>query len=90
MAPVTESSPCSRPVTREYSLSRSLLSVSMAAASRRASFWLSLATDLDLLRLPGQIGGGDLFPLQSERRLVGHHGQNHRSRGADAPRSDPP
>ena len=45
MAPVTESSPCSRPVTREYSRSRSLLSVSMAAASRRASFWVSLATD---------------------------------------------
>ena len=44
MAPVTESSPCSRLVTREYSLSRSLLSVSMAAASRRASFWVSLAT----------------------------------------------
>ena len=62
----------------------------MAAASRRASFWLSLATSLDLLRLPGQVGGGDLIPLQSERRLVGHHGQNHRSRGADAPGSDPP
>ena len=62
----------------------------MAAASRRASFWLSLATDLDLLRLPGQIGGGDLIPLQSERRLVGHHGQNHRAGRADAPGSDPP
>ena len=45
---------------------------------------------LDLLRLPGQIGGGDLLPLQSERRLAGHHGQNHRSRGADAPGSEPP
>ena len=45
MAPVTESSPCSRLVTREYSRSRSLLSVSMAEASRRASFWVSLATD---------------------------------------------
>ena len=62
----------------------------MAAASRRASLWLSLATDLDLLRLPGQIGGGDLIALQSERRLVGHHGQNHRGRRADAPGSDPP
>src|SRR5205807_3975914 len=45
---------------------------------------------LDLLRLPRQIGGGDLFLLQSERRLVGHHGQNHRSGRAGAPGSDPP
>src|SRR5712692_10372492 len=45
IAPVTESSPCSRTVTREYSRSRSPLSVSMAEASRRASFWLSLAMD---------------------------------------------
>ena len=45
---------------------------------------------LDLLRLPGQVGGGDLIALQPERRLVGHHGQNHRGRGADAPGSDPP
>ena len=43
--PVTESNPCSKTVTREYSRSRSPLSVSMAEASRRASFWLSLATD---------------------------------------------
>ena len=41
IAPVTESSPCSRTVTREYSRSRSLLSVSIADASRRVSFWLS-------------------------------------------------
>jgi hypothetical protein len=44
IVPVTESSPCSRTVTREYSRSRSLLRVSIAAASRRVSFWLSLAT----------------------------------------------
>jgi hypothetical protein len=43
--PVTESRPCSRTVTREYSRSRSLLRVSMADASRRVSFWLSLAID---------------------------------------------
>jgi hypothetical protein len=41
IAPVTESSPCSSTVTREYSRSRSLLSVSIADASRRVSFWLS-------------------------------------------------
>ncbi len=45
IAPVTESSPCSSAVTREYSRSRSLFSVSIADASRRASFWLSLARD---------------------------------------------
>ena len=45
IAPVTESSPCSSAVTREYSRSRSLLRVSMAEASRRASFWLSFASD---------------------------------------------
>ncbi len=49
-----------------------------------------LRKHLDLLRLPGQIGGGDLFPLHSERRLAGHHGQNHRARGADAPGCEPP
>ena len=43
--PVTESSPCSSTVTREYSRSRSPFSVSMADASRRVSFWLSLAID---------------------------------------------
>ena len=63
----------------------------MAAASRRASFWLSLATDLDLLRLPGQIGGGDLVALQAERRLVGHHGQDRPRRSAPTPHdADPP
>jgi hypothetical protein len=45
---------------------------------------------LDLLRLPGQIGGGDLIAPEPQRRLVGHHGQNHRGRGANAPGSDPP
>jgi hypothetical protein len=45
---------------------------------------------LDLLRLPGEIHGGDLLALQSQRRLVGHDGQNYRSRRANAPRSDPP
>ena len=45
---------------------------------------------LDLLRLPAQIGGGDLVALEPKRRLVGHHGQNHRARGAGAPGSDPP
>src|SRR6266852_1225035 len=45
IAPVTVSSPCSRTVTRAYNRSRSLLSVSIAEASRRASLWLSLATD---------------------------------------------
>ena len=44
IAPVTESRPCSRTPTREYSRSRSLFSVSMAEARRRASFWPSLAT----------------------------------------------
>jgi hypothetical protein len=44
IAPVTESSPCSSALIREYSLSRSPLSVSMADANRRVSFWLSLAT----------------------------------------------
>ena len=45
---------------------------------------------LDLLRLPGQIGRRHLIALQAERRLVGHHGQDHRAGRADAPRSDPP
>ncbi|WP_375143887.1 pentapeptide repeat-containing protein [Bradyrhizobium sp. Ash2021] len=45
IAPVTESRPCSSEVTREYSRSRSPLSVSIAEASRRVSFWLSLATN---------------------------------------------
>ena len=45
---------------------------------------------LDLLRLPGQIGGGDLIALEPERRLVGHHGQDHRAGRTGAPRSDPP
>jgi len=45
IAPVTESRPCSRTVTREYNRSRSPLSVSMADASSRVWFWLSLATD---------------------------------------------
>jgi hypothetical protein len=43
--PVTESRPCSRTVMREYSRSRSPLRVSMADASRRISFWLSLVID---------------------------------------------
>src|SRR6185295_5758149 len=43
--PVTLSRPCSSTVTREYSRSRSPFKVSMADASRRASAWLSLATD---------------------------------------------
>ena len=43
--PVTESSPCSRTVTREYSRSRSPLSVSIADASLRVSSWPSLAID---------------------------------------------
>ena len=37
IAPVTESSPCSSTVTREYSRSRSPFRVSMAEASRRVS-----------------------------------------------------
>ena len=41
--PVTESSPCSSTVTREYNRSRSLFKVSIAEANRRVSFWLSLA-----------------------------------------------
>ena len=41
--PVTESSPCSRPVTREYSRSRSPFNVSTALARRRVSLWFSLA-----------------------------------------------
>src|SRR6185437_920910 len=45
IAPVTESRPCSRVVRREYIRSRSLLSVSIADASRLVSFWLSRATD---------------------------------------------
>jgi hypothetical protein len=45
---------------------------------------------LNLLRLPGQIGGGNLLALPSQRRLIGHDSQNHRTRRADAPRSDPP
>jgi hypothetical protein len=45
MAPVTESSPCSSTVTREYSRSRSLFSVSIAEANRLASLWVSLAID---------------------------------------------
>ena len=43
IAPVTEPRPCSRNVTREYSRSRSLFSVSTADARRRVSFSLSLA-----------------------------------------------
>ncbi|WP_370196248.1 hypothetical protein [Bradyrhizobium elkanii] len=44
IAPVTESRPCSSVVTREYSRSRSPLSVSIADASRRVSLWLSFAS----------------------------------------------
>ena len=88
--PVTESRPCSSTVTREYSRSRSLLSVSMAEASRRASFWLSLATDgvaapaaPDRRRRPGP-------DANRKRRLVGEHGHDHRGDRADAPRPEPP
>ena len=90
MAPVTEFSPCSRLVTRAYSRSRSPLSVSTAEASRRASFWLSLAANWKLLRMAGQIGRRHLVALQPERCLVGHHGQDHCTDCADAPRSNPP
>src|SRR5665213_52372 len=45
IVPVTDSKPCSSTLTREYSRSRSLFSVSTADASRLDSFWLSLATD---------------------------------------------
>jgi len=38
IAPVTESSPCSRTATREYSRSRSLFNVSIAEARRRPRF----------------------------------------------------
>ena len=61
IAPVTESSPCSRTVTRAYSRSRSLFKVSTADASRRASFWLSFADGAELLGLPRQIVGRDLI-----------------------------
>ena len=46
IAPVTESRPCSNTVTREYNRSRSPLSVSIADASRRFSFWISLASEV--------------------------------------------
>src|SRR5437763_3133611 len=46
IAPVTESRPCSNTVTREYSRSRSPLSVSIADARRRFSFWISLASEV--------------------------------------------
>jgi len=45
---------------------------------------------LDQLRLPCQIRGGDLFPLPSERRLAGQHGQNDRAGRADTPGPEPP
>src|SRR6185437_5285395 len=45
IAPVTESSPCSRVDKREYIRSRSPFSVSIADASRLVSFWLSRAAD---------------------------------------------
>ncbi len=45
---------------------------------------------LDLLRLPGQVDGGDLFALEAERRLVGHHGHDDRGGSASAPGRDPP
>ena len=61
IAPVTESSPCSRTVTRAYSRSRSPFRVSTADASRRASFWLSFADGAELLGLPRQIVGRDLI-----------------------------
>ena len=61
IAPVTESSPCSSTVTREYSLSRSLLSVSIADASRRVAFCILFGNRPDLLLLPRQIGCRDLL-----------------------------
>ncbi len=88
--PVTESRPCSRTVTREYSRSRSPLRVSMAEASRRVSFWLSLATDWICCDLPRQIAAGNLFAPPSDRRLVGQHRDDDGTDRAHAPGSEPP
>ena len=62
----------------------------MAAASRRASLWLSLATSWICCACRVRSAAATCSRFDPSERLVGHHGQNHRSRGADAPRSDPP
>ena len=49
-----------------------------------------LGDRLDLLRLPHQIGGGDLFAPQSDRRLIGQHRHDDSTDRANAPRSEPP
>src|ERR1700738_801982 len=88
--PVTESSPCSSTVTREYSRSRSLLSVSTAETSRRVSLWLSLAACRGWRPRPAQIGRRSLLAPPSNRRLAGEQRDNHRADRGRAPGPEPP
>ena len=90
MAPVDESSPCSSTVTREYSRSRSLFSVSMADASRFASLWLSLATDWICCACRARSAAATWSRRHADRGLIGEDRQNHRADRGDAPRSQPP
>ena len=90
IAPVTESSPCSSTVTREYSRSRSLFRVSMAEASRRASFWLSLATAWICCACRARSAAATWSRRQPSRDWLAMHRDDHGADGADAPRSQPP
>jgi hypothetical protein len=49
-----------------------------------------LGDRLDLLRLPRQIGVGDLLVPQSDRGLMGQHRHDDSADRARAPRSEPP
>ena len=90
IAPVTESSPCSSTVTREYSRSRSPLSVSIAEASRRASFWLSLATDWICCDCRARSAAATWSRRKPDRRLAGEQRDDDRADRGNAPRSQPP
>ena len=83
--PVTESSPCSRTVTREYSRSRSPLRVSIADASRRVSFWLSLATDWICCACRVRSAAATCSLPQPDRGLVGVQRDRYRAHRDRAP-----
>ena len=88
--PVTESRSCSSTATREYSRSRSLLSVSTAEASRRPRSGFRCATVRSCCACRARSSDAARSSARAERRLVGEHGDDDRGDRADAPRSEPP
>ena len=90
IAPVTESSPCSSTVTREYSRSRSPLSVSTADASRRVSFWLSLATDWICCDWRARSAAAICSRRNAIEDWLANTASDDGADRADAPRSQPP